>query len=288
MALVKAREIYRRAREGRYAIGGFCAENLEMIQAIVGAAEGTRSPLVLMLWQEDILAVGPGYLEQIARYAAERSTVPVALMVDHASSLAFCLQCMLNGHTGLMIDASHGSLDENICLTRRVCEVAHLVDVLVEGELGTVRRTFESEGPYAEQTVMTDPDQVPRFVAGTGIDALAVSIGSESGIPDSPPTLDFARLRRIAGVTDAYLVLHGGSGTPDEAIRELVRTGMTAMRFASALRVTFLDTVERERGALGRAYPDTRRIYGPARDAVRSLVAEYMQALGCAGQADHW
>jgi hypothetical protein len=95
MALVRAGEIYRRAREGRYAIGGFCAENLEIIQAIVGAAEDTRSPLVLMLWQEDILAVGPGYLEQIGRYAAERSTVPVALMVDHASSLAFCLRCML-------------------------------------------------------------------------------------------------------------------------------------------------------------------------------------------------
>ncbi len=286
MALVKAGEIYRRAREGRYAIGGFCAENLEMIQAIVGAAEDTRSPLVLMLWQEDILAAGPGYLEQIGRYAAERSTVPVALMVDHASSLAFCLQCMLNGHTGLMIDASHGTLEENIRLTRQVCEVAHLAGVLVEGELGTVRRTFESRGPYAEQTVMTDPDEVPRFVAETGIDALAVSIGTESGIPDNPPTLDFARLRRIAGVTDAYLVLHGGSGTPEEAIRELVRTGITAMRFASALRVAFLDVVERERAALGRSYPDTRRIYGPARDAVRSLVSGYMRALGCAGQAD--
>ncbi|MBN1399897.1 MAG: class II fructose-bisphosphate aldolase family protein [Anaerolineae bacterium] len=288
MARVKACEIYRRAREGGYAIGGFCAENLEMVQAIVGAAEDTRSPLVLMLWQEDILAVGPGYLEQIALYAAERSSVPVALMVDHASSLAFCLQCMLNGHTGLMIDASHLPLAENIRLTRQVCELAHLADVLVEGELGTVRRSFESEGAYAQQAVMTEPDQVPRFVAETGVDALAVSIGTESGIPEVAPLLDLARLERIAEVTDAYLVLHGGSGTPDEAIRELVRAGMTAMRFASALRVTFLDAVERARAELGRAYPDTRRIYGPARDRVRSLVAGYMRALGCAGQADRW
>jgi len=288
MPLVRAREIYRRAREGGYAIGGFCAENLEMIQAIVGAAEDTRSPLVLMLWQEDILAVGPGYLEHIARYAAERSTAPVALMVDHASSLAFCLQCMLNGHTGLMIDASHGSLEENISLTRQVCDVAHLADVLVEGELGTVRRTFESTGPYAEETVMTDPEEAPRFVAESGVDALAVSIGTESGIPSEAPKLDIARLERIAEVTDAYLVLHGGSGTSEAQIRELVRAGMTAMRFASALRVAFLDTVERERAALGRSYPDTRRIYGPAREAVRSLTAGLMRALGCAGQADGW
>jgi len=288
MALVKVQEVYRRAREGRYAVGGFCAENLEMIQAIVGAAEDTRSPLVLMLWQEDILAVGPGYLEQIARYAAERSPVPMALMVDHASSLAFCLQCMFNGHTGLMIDASHLPLAENIRLTRQVCELAHLAGVLVEGELGTVRRSFESQGPYAEEAVMTDPDEVPRFVAETGVDALAISIGTESGIPNGTPALDMARLRRIAAATDAYLVLHGGSGTPDEAIRELVREGVTAMRFASALRVAFLDTVEQARAALGRVYPDTRHIYGPARERVRSLVGDYMRALGCAGQADHW
>lgn len=288
MPLVNAAEIYCRAREGGYAIGGFCAENLEMIQAIVAAAEETRSPLVLTLWQEDILAVGPGYLESIARRAAHQSTVPVAIMVDHATSLAFCVTCMLNGHSGLMIDGSHLPLDENIRLTRQVCEIAHLVGVLVEGELGTVRRTFEHSGPYSEETVLTNPDEVEEFVLRTGVDSLAVSIGTESGIHHETPKLDFARLRRIVQATRAYVVLHGGSGTPHETIRELVGEGMVAMRFASALRVAFLDAVEEARAVLGRDYPDTRRIFGPARDAVRQLVASYMHSLGCAGRAADW
>jgi fructose-bisphosphate aldolase class II len=288
MPLVRTREIYRRAREGGYAVGGFCAENLEMIQAMAGAAEDTRSPLVLMLWQEDILSAGPGYLEGIARRAARESTVPISLMVDHASSLAFCVRCMLNGHSGVMIDGSHLPLVDNIRLTRQVCEVAHLVDVLVEGELGTVRRTFEATGPYAEETVLTDPDEVAQFVAETGVDSLAVSIGTESGIYDHAPQLDIARLRRIAAASEAYLVLHGGSGTPHETVRELVRAGVTAMRFASAMRVAFLDAVAERREALGRSYPDTRHIYGPARERVRQLVAEYMGSLGCAGQAEGW
>jgi fructose-bisphosphate aldolase, class II len=287
MPLVKALDVYRRAREGGYAIGGFCAENLEMIQAIVGAAEDTRSPLVLMLWQEDILSVGPGYLEAIGRYAAERCFVPVALMVDHATSLEFCRTCIANGHSGVMIDASHLPLAQNIALTRQVCDLAHPFGVLVEGELGTVRRSFEVEGPYAERMVFTNPDDVAQFVGQSGADALAVSIGTESGNTQAPE-LDYARLHHIAELTDVYLVLHGGSGTPAEAIQRLVREGVTAMRFASALRVAFLDAVEQGRAALGRDYPDTRRIYGPARDSVRALVGEYMLALGCAGKAEGW
>jgi fructose-bisphosphate aldolase class II len=286
MPLVKVRDIYRRARQGGYGVGGFCAENSDMIQAIVAAAEKTRSPLVLVLWQEDILAAGPGYLEAFARYTAKRSTVPIALMVDHASSLASCLTCMLNGHSGVMIDGSHLPLPENIRLTRQVCEIAHLADVLVEGELGTVRRTFEATGPYAEQAVLTNPDEVAEYVAQTGVDALAVSIGTESGISAQPPQVDFDRLRRIARTTDAYLVLHGGSGTPHETVWELVKEGITAMRFASALRVAYLDAIEQARAALGRNYPDTRHIFGPARDAVRQIVAGYMRSLGCAGRAD--
>jgi len=286
MPLVRVRDIYRRARQSGYGVGGFCAENSDMVQAIIAAAEETRSPLVLVLWQEDILAVGPGYLEAFAQYAAQRSTVPIALMADHASSLAFCFTCILNGHSGVMIDGSHLPLSENIHLTRRVCEIAHLADVLVEGELGTVRRTFEAAGPYAGQTVFTDPDEVAEYVSRSGVDALAVSIGTESGVSPQPPQVDFDRLRRIARATDAYLVLHGGSGTPHEVVRELVREGITAMRFASALRIAYLDAIEQARVKLGRDYPDTRYILGPARDAVRQIVAGYMHSLGCAGQAD--
>jgi ketose-bisphosphate aldolase len=288
MPLAKTLEIYRRAQRGGYAVGGFCAENLEMIQSIVAAAEETRSPFILMLWQEDIQAAGPGCLENIARYAAERSSVPIGLMVDHATTVEFAVTCMLNGHNGIMIDGSQLSLAENIHLTRQVCEIAHLADVLVEGELGTVRRTFERSGPFAEETRLTNPDEVAQFIAQTGADSLAVSVGTESGINEREPRLDIDRLRRISSVSDAYLVIHGGSGTSDANIRRLVESGMTAMRFASALRVTFLDGLEEARKARGRNYPDTRCIYGPAKERVKAAVAGYMRSLGSVNRADRW
>lgn len=287
MPLVRAMDVYRRAHEGHYAVGGFCAENLEMIQALVGAAEDTCSPLVLMLWQEDILSAGVGYLETIGRYAAERSAVPVALMVDHATSPESCLTAMLNGLSGVMIDASHLPLQQNIALTRRVCDMAHMAGVLVEGELGTIRRNFEFEGPYAERAKLTDPAEVAEFVAGSQVDALAISIGTESGVSGAPQ-LDYERLRAIAALTSVHLVLHGGSGTPFEDISRLASEGITAMRFASALRVAFLDAVEAGRAALGRDFPDTRLIYGAARDKVRAMAGDYMRALGCAGKAQDW
>lgn len=285
MALVKVDEIYRRARAGGYGVGGFCAENLEMIQAILNAAEQTQSPVVVVLWEEDIKAVGAGYLEAIVRYGANQVKIPVAIMLDHGTSFASCFTAMLNGHTGVMIDASHEALEKNISITREVVRIAHLAGCLVEGELGTVRRTFENTGPYAEETVLTDPILLEEYVRNSGVDAVAVSIGTESGIPKQPPLLEYDRLVDIRKRTDAHLIIHGGSGTSADDVRQAVRCGVTAFRFASEMRLAFLEAFEQARNSLPPDFPDTRLIFQPARKAAEVMIKVRMEQLGCVGKA---
>jgi ketose-bisphosphate aldolase len=285
MALVKVAEIYRKARQGGYGVGGFCAENLEMIQAILTAAEETRSPVVVVLWEEDIKAVGPGYLEAIVRFGANQVSVPVAMMLDHGTSLQSCMTSMVNGHSCIMMDASHEDFAVNVRRTREVAKVAHTIDVMVEGELGTVRRSFETSGPYSDEMVMTDPDMVPKFVRESGADAVAVSIGTESGITKYPPVLDYDRLAAIASRTDAHLILHGGSGTAEDDVRRAVECGVTAFRFASEIRVAYLDALVEAKNNLPPDYPDTRMILQPARQAATQLIKLRMQHLGCVGKA---
>jgi len=285
MALVRVAEIYRKAREEGYGVGGFCVDGLVMALAILEAAQEARAPVVAVIWQENIKAVGTGYLEAIIKHGAGRVGVPVAIMLDHGTDLAMCLESMVSGHSAVMIDASHHDFEENVRLTREVCRLAHLVGVSVEGELGTIRRSFETTGDFTEETSLTDPSLVPEFVEQTGVDALAVSIGTESGIPHQPPKLDFPRLKQIAAGTDAHLVIHGGSGTRGDDVRRAVVSGVTAFRFASEMWVAYLDALETARAKLPRDYPDARHIFGPARQAAKKLILERMEQLGCAGKA---
>lgn len=285
MPPVTVAEIYRKARQGGYGVAGFCADSMDMALAILKAAEEAGAPVVVTLWQEDVKSVGLGYLESVVRYGASQARVPVAMMLDHGADLQICLRSILLGHSAVMIDASHRSLEQNIAVTRHVCEVAHAVSAIVEGELGTVRRSFENDGEYAEETVYTDPAQVRHYVEQTGVDALAVSVGSESGVLDTKTPLDYERLCAIANSTDAHLVLHGGSGISAADVQRAVASGVTAFRFASEMRVAYLNALETARAALPRTYPDTRPIFEPARDAARKLILARMEQLGCVGKA---
>lgn len=285
MALVRVEQIYQRAREEGYGVAGFCVEGLGTALAILDAAEEAHAPVVAVIWQENIKSAGPGYLEAIVKHGASQVNVPVAIMLDHGTDLAMCLESIVHGHSAVMIDASHHTFEENVRLTREVCELAHLVNVTVEGELGAIRRTFEKTGEYAGETTLTDPSLVPAFVEQTGVDALAVSIGSESGILSETPELDFERLRKIADSSDVHLVIHGGSGTPAGDVRRAIECGVTAFRFASEIWVAYLDAMKAAQADLPEDYPDTRYVYGPAREAAKRLVLERIEHLGCAGKA---
>jgi ketose-bisphosphate aldolase len=285
MPLVKARTIYERARIGGYAVGGFDAEHLDMVKAIVEAAEEARSPVIVFLWEKEIDCAGPGYLESLVKKAADEVSVPVAIFLDHGKSLKACLTAVINGHSGVMIDYSHLPYEQNISKTREVVDICHLVDVMVEAELGTVPRTFESdESEYMLEKQLTDPDQAIDFIQKTGVDALTISIGEESGATTNIQ-LEFDLLREIRKKTDSLLIMHGGSGTPPEQVAQLARDGINGIRFATELRIAFFDEMERMRSELGRDFPDSRKILKPARDAVKVIVKERMKQMGSWGKA---
>jgi ketose-bisphosphate aldolase len=270
---------------GGYAVGGFDAEHIDMIKAIIEAAEECHSPVIVFLWEADIEVSGKGYLESIVKQAASDASVPVAIHLDHGTSLKSCLNAIMSGHTGVMIDYAHLGFDENVAKSKRVVEICHLLDAWVEAELGTIPRTFESTGRYAEEKKLTDPKQAVRFVELTGIDALAVSIGEESGLYTSETGLDIERLREISNMTNAYLIMHGGSGTPPDQVEQVVENGIVGIRFATEIRIAFFDTMEKVREKLGHDFPDTRKMQQPAREAVKLIVKERMRQMGSIGQA---
>jgi fructose-bisphosphate aldolase class II len=238
-----------------------------------------------MLWEDDIAAAGDGYLEAIVKHAAQHTSVPIAIQVDHATTLQSCLRCVMNGHTSVMIDASHLPFEANVALTKQVVDICHLLDVMVEGEIGTIPRTFENTGRFAETKRLTDPDEAAEFVRQTGLDALAVSIGTESGLYKEPPQLDFDRLRAIQRKTEAFLVLHGGSGTPADQIRQAVQDGIVGVRYATEIRIAFYNTLEAKRRELGHDFPDSRKILGPAREAAKAIIKDKLHQMGSVGQA---
>jgi ketose-bisphosphate aldolase len=285
MPLVRARTIYERARIGGYAVGGFCAEHLDMVKAITEAAEEAKSPVIVVLWEKEIECAGEGYLETLVKKAASEVSVPVAIHLDHGMSLKSCLSSIVNGHTGVMIDYSHLPFEENIVKTKEVVDICHMVNVMVEAELGTVPRTFEKVGEYSEKKKLTDPDEAIEFIQRTGVDALTISIGEESGVYTSPVQLDFNILREIRKRTDKYLIMHGGSGTPPEQIAQAVRDGIIGIRFATELRIAYFDMMEKARKELGHDFPDSRLIQKPARESVKALVKERMKQMGSWGKA---
>ena len=285
MPFTTVREIYAKSRFGNYAVGGFDAEHLYMVKAIVEAAEETRSPTIIFLWEKDIESAGFGHLENMVLFEAKRASVPISLMLDHGTSVEFCTQCIQNGHSGVMIDASHQPLEENIARTKQVVECAKESDVFVEGEIGTVSRTFENIGAFSEPPKYTDPQEAAVYAKGSGVDAIAISIGSASGLYKETPQLDLERLKQIRDLTDAYLILHGGSGIPADQIRSAIQGGISGIRFATEMRLAFFDAMESKRMELGHDHPDSRLILRAGADAAKAMIIRRMEQMGCAGKA---
>jgi ketose-bisphosphate aldolase len=285
MPFVAVREIYKKSRHGNYAVGGFDAEHLYMVKAIVEAAEETLSPTIIFIWEKDIESAGMGHLENMVLHEAKNASVPISLMLDHGTSIEFCSKCIQYGHSGVMIDASHHPLEKNIAITKQVVNIARDSGVFVEGEIGTISRTFENTGIFSEPPKYTDPLEAAAYAEKSGVDAMAISIGSASGLYKQTPNLDLERLRQIRDLTDTYLVLHGGSGLPAEQIRFAIQDGISGIRFATEMRLAFFDAVEAKRKELGLENPDSRLILRAGTDAAKAKIIQRMEQMGCTGQA---
>lgn len=283
MPLVTTKEMLLRAQAGHYAVGAFNVENMEMVMAVVQAAEESRAPVIMQTTPSTVKYAGLDYYLAMAKAAAERATVPVAMHLDHGDSFELAMQALRTGYTSIMIDGSHDSFEDNIALTRRVTEACAPSGVPVEAELGKVGgKEDDLEG--GDGNPFTDPQQAKEFVERTGVDSLAVAIGTAHGLYKGVPKLDFDRLSAVRELVSIPLVLHGASGVPDEAVRESIRRGICKVNFATELRIAFSDGVKKYLADDPDAF-DPKKYCKVGRAGVVALVKEKIALCGSNGQA---
>jgi tagatose 1,6-diphosphate aldolase GatY/KbaY len=284
MPLISSTPILQRARKEGYCVAAFNVHTLEMLQAVVEAAEEAQAPLILQSTVGTVKHLGPDYIAGAAKVAAERSKVPIALHLDHCTDFSLIVQCIKAGYTSVMIDASMHPFDENAARTRKVIEVAEAAGVNVEAELGKVCGVEEDIAVDEQDALLADPEECRKFVEMTGVHTLAPAIGTAHGIYKGEPKIDFARIGRIAELVDVPLVLHGGSGIPAEQVKKAVSLGMAKMNIATELRIAFSSAIK-EVFQNHPAENDPRKYMAPAKQAVKRLALEKMELCGCTGKA---
>lgn len=251
--------------------------NAETLLAVLSAARAVGSPVILQTSPSTIEYLGLKVAVGLARAAREDVGVQAWLHLDHARDVVLVRRCIEAGYDSVMIDASDKDFETNVRLTREVVALAQGRGVLVEAELGYIPKLGERE---AQQFEMTSPEQAERFVRETGVDLLAVAIGNAHGFYKQTPRLDLERLHAIRERVDAFLVLHGASGIPDEPWREAVQRGIVKVNFATEIKDTFMAVLRR--AVQGSDSIDIRQVFPPAMQAVTELVKQKMRL--CVGQ----
>lgn len=282
--LVTGKEILDNAHKNGYAVGAFNAVNMEMVQAIIAGAEQERSPVIIQTTEGALKYAGICAISKIIRNAAKRSSVPVALHLDHGGSFETVMNCIRHGYTSVMIDGSHLALDENIALTKKVVEAAHFCKVSVEAELGRLGGIEDNISVSEKDAMYTDPKEASRFVEETGVDSLAIAIGTAHGKYKGIPKLDHDRLSVIKKDLNMPIVLHGASGVGEEDIKKAVSLGINKINIDTDLRVAFSDKMK-EIFAENPDEFDLRKIFIPSRENVTKVVSYKIRMFGSNGNA---
>jgi len=309
MPLVNSRELFKKAYEGGYAIGGFNVNNMEILQGIVEAGNEERSPLILQVSAGARKYANPVYLRKLVEAAIATSDIPIVLNLDHGDSFEMCKDCVDDGFTSVMIDASKFPFEKNIEITKQVVEYAHDKDVVVEAELGKLAGIEDAVNVAEKDAIYTNPDEVAEFVKKTGVDSLAIAIGTSHGAYKfkGEPELDFERLYKIEKMIPGFpIVLHGSSsvpqelvekcnkyggqlpgarGVPEEMLREAAKSAVCKINIDTDLRLAMTATV-REVFSTKPAEFDPRKYLGPGRAAIKELVRhKLIDVLGSAGKS---
>ena len=242
MALATLQEVLSIAVESNTAIPGFNIDNIEGTEAIMDAAEEEHCPVILTVGQGAIKAGQLEHLADLVKRIARESTVPVVLHLDHGISYEQTVQCLRLGFTSVMYDGSHDSLADNIRESQTVVRSAHAVGVSVECELGAISGV--EDGISHKNVNLVDVDEVREFISKVDCDALAVGIGNAHGMYQGTPHFDFDRLQACQKLSPPPLVLHGGSGTPDDMIRQAIKLGIRKINVATELRMAFMEGLE--------------------------------------------
>lgn len=282
--LVSGKELFQEAKKGGYAVGAFNLNNMEILQAIIEAAEEENSPVFIQASQGGIKYAGIEYIAGMAKVAAEKAKVPIALNLDHGTSFTQVVQCVRHGFSAVMIDGSQLPFEDNIAITQKVVEVAHPNGVSVEAELGKIGGVEDDIKVASHDATFTDPKEAAEFVERTEVDALAIAIGTAHGVYKGEPKLDFDRLAEISKATDVPLVLHGASGVSDEAILKAVPYGICKINIDTELRQAFARAIQ-EVISKNPNEIDPRKMLGPAKNAMKEVARTKMRLFGSAGKA---
>ncbi|MBS4537084.1 class II fructose-1,6-bisphosphate aldolase [Clostridium sp. D2Q-11] len=282
--LVTGKQILDHAHENNYAVGAFNVNNMEQVQAIIQAAEETQSPVIMQASQGALKYAGVEYISAMVKTAAENSSVPVALHLDHGTDFKQIVKCIRNGFTSVMIDASKMPLEGNIDTTKKIVEIAHAAGVSVEAEIGKIGGTEDDITVDERDATFTDPEEAVKLVNETGLDSLAIAVGTAHGVYKGEPKLDFDRIVTIKEKLNIPLVLHGSSGVPEESIKKAVERGINKINIDTDIRMAFNEAIRDFVKNDPDAY-DPRKIVGPARDAMKEVIKEKMTMFGSAGKA---
>ncbi|HYF92468.1 MAG TPA: class II fructose-bisphosphate aldolase [Symbiobacteriaceae bacterium] len=280
--LATGKQILDAARAGGYAVGAFNCHTLDMITAVVDVATAEQAPVIIQFSEGSIKTNGWEYVSAVARQAAMGAPVPVAIHLDHGASYASVVRAIRHGFTSVMIDGSELPYAQNVALTRRVVEAAHAAGVSVEAEIGHVGG--EEDGQGAIKGWMTEPADAEQFWQDAGMDYLATAFGTVHGFYKEEPNLDLDRVSMIARRVHIPLVMHGGSGVPDEQVLAAIARGICKVNVATelkdawarALRMFLADNPDEL---------DPRRVLAPSRSAVQAVVREKIRLCGCSGKA---
>jgi len=282
MPLVTSEKMLRDARKGGYAVGAFNVENMEMVKAVIAAAEELNAPVMLQTTPSTVKYASLDMYSAMVAVEAKTAKVPVCLHLDHGSSFDLAVQAIKAGYTSVMIDGSGLPFEENIAVTRRVVDVAKACGLPVEAELGKIGGKEDSLEAEADNN--TDPMEAREFVERTGVSCLAIAIGTAHGFYVGTPVLDKERVSEIAAVVDVPLVLHGASGLTDEDVRECVQRGICKVNFATELRAAYTAAGKKLMDEKPETY-DPKKLGVVGMAAVKNLVKERMKVCGCDNKA---
>jgi fructose-bisphosphate aldolase class II len=284
MAMVTVNELLLKAEKEGYAVGAFNANNMEIVQAILEAAKRENAPVIMQASQGAIAYAGLNFITEMVRLAAASSTVPVALHLDHGTDFDQVVRCIRSGFTSVMYDGSKLPLEENIAITRKVLDMTRPIGISVEAELGKIGGTEDDVHVSEKDAMYTDPEEARYFVEQTGVESLAIAIGTAHGQYKGEPKLDFDRLEKIKALVKIPIVLHGSSGVPDQSIRRAIDLGVRKINIDTNIREAFVG--EMRRVMMDKPDEiDPRKILGPAREAATAIIAEKIRLFGSSGKA---
>ncbi|MEM4267524.1 MAG: class II fructose-1,6-bisphosphate aldolase [Candidatus Woesearchaeota archaeon] len=305
MSIVSTKRILEKARRGHYAIGAFNVYNMESVKAVIDAAFECNSPVILAVSEHSVHYCGVEMIISIVKAAGKNAKVPISLHLDHGRDITIIKKCITAGFTSVMIDGSHLSFEDNIAITKKVVSMAKPKNVSVEGELGMIRGAEDNVA--TRESFFTDPYEAVEFIKRTGVDCLAIAIGTSHGPYkfSGKPKLDFERLRKISTNVKIPLVLHGASEIPSdivnnglksgmllegargvdpESIKKACKLGISKINIDTDLRITATEAIREYLSTNPNIY-DPRKIFATARNAIKEIVMAKMVLFGSKGKA---